>query len=74
MSHIAISRGADAILVAPASADFIRKLAHGAADDLLSGPATPKPRMRRCTASLQPRRCGRIRPDLVYKGLAKWNP
>ena len=36
MGHIAISRGADAILVAPASADFLAKLAHGAADDLLS--------------------------------------
>src|SRR5690349_893910 len=36
MGHIAISRGADAIVVAPASADFISKLAHGAADDLLS--------------------------------------
>ena len=36
MGHIATSRGADAIVVAPATADFIRKLAHGAADDLLS--------------------------------------
>ena|SRR5689334_9951320 len=36
MGHIALSRGADAILVAPASADFLHKLAHGAADDLLS--------------------------------------
>ena len=36
MGHISLSRGADAILVAPASADFIAKLAHGAADDLLS--------------------------------------
>src|SRR5690349_9921157 len=36
MGHIAISRGADAIVVAPATADFISKLAHGAADDLLS--------------------------------------
>src|SRR2546421_5796838 len=36
MGHIALSRGADAILVAPASADFIAKLAHGIADDLLS--------------------------------------
>ena len=36
MGHIAISRGADAIIVAPATADFISKLAHGAADDLLS--------------------------------------
>ncbi|MGA8032631.1 MAG: bifunctional phosphopantothenoylcysteine decarboxylase/phosphopantothenate--cysteine ligase CoaBC, partial [Casimicrobiaceae bacterium] len=36
MGHIAISRSADAIVVAPATADFIRKLAQGAADDLLS--------------------------------------
>jgi phosphopantothenoylcysteine decarboxylase / phosphopantothenate---cysteine ligase len=36
MGHIDISRGADAILVAPASADFLAKLAHGRADDLLS--------------------------------------
>jgi phosphopantothenoylcysteine decarboxylase/phosphopantothenate--cysteine ligase len=36
MGHIAVSRGADAILVAPASADFIAKVAHGIADDLLS--------------------------------------
>jgi len=36
MDHIAISRGADAIVVAPASADFLSKLAHGHADDLLS--------------------------------------
>ena len=36
MGHIALSRGADAIVVAPATADFLAKLAHGAADDLLS--------------------------------------
>lgn len=36
MPHIELSRKADAIFVAPASADFISKLAHGAADDLLS--------------------------------------
>lgn len=36
MAHIDLSRNADAILVAPASADFIAKLAHGLADDLLS--------------------------------------
>ena len=36
MAHIELSRGVDAILVAPASADFLAKLAHGAADDLLS--------------------------------------
>ena len=36
MPHIELSRQADAILVAPASADFIAKLVHGHADDLLS--------------------------------------
>ncbi len=36
MAHIDLSRGADAIVVAPASADFLAKLAHGLADDLLS--------------------------------------
>ena len=36
MAHIELSRDADLILVAPASADFIAKLAHGLSDDLLS--------------------------------------
>ena len=36
MAHIELSRGAEAIVVAPASADFIAKLVHGIADDLLS--------------------------------------
>ena len=36
MDHIAASRGADLILVAPATADFIAKLAHGRADDVLT--------------------------------------
>ncbi len=36
MAHINLSRGADAILIAPASADFMAKLIHGRADDLLS--------------------------------------
>ncbi len=36
MAHINLSREATAILVAPATADFIAKLAHGLADDLLS--------------------------------------
>jgi phosphopantothenoylcysteine decarboxylase/phosphopantothenate--cysteine ligase len=36
MAHINLSRAADALLIAPASADFIAKLAHGLADDLLS--------------------------------------
>ncbi|RIE00119.1 bifunctional phosphopantothenoylcysteine decarboxylase/phosphopantothenate--cysteine ligase CoaBC [Simplicispira hankyongi] len=36
MPHINLSREADAIVVAPCSADFVVKLAHGAADDLLA--------------------------------------
>jgi len=36
MPHIELSREADAILVAPASADFLAKLVQGRADDLLS--------------------------------------
>ena len=36
MAHIDLSRHADAILISPCSADFMRKLVHGAADDLLS--------------------------------------
>lgn len=36
MAHISLSRDADAIVIAPATADFIAKLAQGLADDLLS--------------------------------------
>ncbi|WP_018150535.1 bifunctional phosphopantothenoylcysteine decarboxylase/phosphopantothenate--cysteine ligase CoaBC [Leeia oryzae] len=36
MAHIDLSREAGAILVAPATADFMAKLVHGTADDLLS--------------------------------------
>ncbi|NEN76375.1 bifunctional phosphopantothenoylcysteine decarboxylase/phosphopantothenate--cysteine ligase CoaBC [Pelistega sp. NLN82] len=36
MAHINLSRQADLILIAPCSADFIAKLAHGFANDLLS--------------------------------------
>lgn len=36
MAHIDLSRTADAIVVVPASADFMSKVASGAADDLLS--------------------------------------
>lgn len=36
MPHINLSREADAMLIAPCSADFMAKLLHGRADDLLS--------------------------------------
>jgi phosphopantothenoylcysteine decarboxylase/phosphopantothenate--cysteine ligase len=36
MGHIELARWAELVLIAPASADFIARLAHGLADDLLS--------------------------------------
>ncbi len=36
MSHIELARWADAVLVAPASANLLARLAHGLADDLLT--------------------------------------
>jgi phosphopantothenoylcysteine decarboxylase / phosphopantothenate---cysteine ligase len=36
MGHIELARWADLVLIAPASADFLARLAHGMADDLLS--------------------------------------
>jgi len=36
MGHIELARWADCIVVAPASADFLARLAHGLADDLLA--------------------------------------
>ena len=45
MAHINLSREADAILVAPASADFIAKVAQGRADELLSLLCLARPSM-----------------------------
>jgi phosphopantothenoylcysteine decarboxylase/phosphopantothenate--cysteine ligase len=36
MAHIELSRGVNAIVIAPASADFLAKIANGLGDDLLS--------------------------------------
>ena len=46
MAHINLGREADAIVVAPASADFIAKLAQGRADELLSLLCLARPRER----------------------------
>jgi phosphopantothenoylcysteine decarboxylase/phosphopantothenate--cysteine ligase len=45
MGHIELARWADGVLVAPATANFMSRLAHGAADDLLTTLclATPAP-------------------------------
>lgn len=45
MPHIDLTRDADAIVIAPCSADFIFKLAHGACDDLLSTLCVARPMM-----------------------------
>ncbi len=54
MGHIELARWADAVVIAPATADFIARLAHGLADDLLStvclatsAPITLAPAMNR---------------------------
>ncbi|MES2088497.1 MAG: bifunctional phosphopantothenoylcysteine decarboxylase/phosphopantothenate--cysteine ligase CoaBC [Pseudomonadota bacterium] len=46
MAHINLSREADAIVVAPASADFMAQLAQGRANDLLSLMCLARPRER----------------------------
>jgi phosphopantothenoylcysteine decarboxylase/phosphopantothenate--cysteine ligase len=43
MPHIDLTRGADAIVIAPCSADFMSKLAHGACNDLLSTLCVARP-------------------------------
>lgn len=46
MAHINLGREADAVMVAPASADFMAKLAQGRADELLSLLCLARPRER----------------------------
>ena len=45
MAHIDLTRGADAVLIAPCSADFMRKLAQGVCDDLLSTLCLARPHL-----------------------------
>ncbi len=53
MAHINLTREADAVLVAPASADFMAKLAQGRADELLSLLCLARP-ADRCPLLLAP--------------------
>ena len=46
MPHIELTRNANAIIVAPATADFLAKLAYGMADDLLAALALARDRAR----------------------------
>ena len=53
MAHINLTRDADAVIVAPASADLMAKLAQGRADDLLSLLCLARP-IARCPLLLAP--------------------
>jgi phosphopantothenoylcysteine decarboxylase/phosphopantothenate--cysteine ligase len=53
MAHINLTREADAIVIAPASADFIAKLVQGRADDLLSLACLARP-IARCPLLVAP--------------------
>jgi phosphopantothenoylcysteine decarboxylase / phosphopantothenate---cysteine ligase len=53
MAHINLTREADAVLVAPASADLIAQLAHGAASDLLPLLCLARP-VERCPLLVAP--------------------
>jgi phosphopantothenoylcysteine decarboxylase/phosphopantothenate--cysteine ligase len=53
MAHINLTRAADAVLVAPASADLIARLAQGRADDLLSLLCLARP-AERCALLVAP--------------------
>ena len=82
MPHINLTRDADAVVVAPASADFIAKLAHGRADELLSLLCLARPAAR-CALAVAPamnremwmhpatqRNLAQLRAD----GVAVWGP
>jgi phosphopantothenoylcysteine decarboxylase / phosphopantothenate---cysteine ligase len=53
MAHINLTRAADAVVIAPASADIIAKLAQGRADDLLSLMCLARP-IERCPLLVAP--------------------
>jgi phosphopantothenoylcysteine decarboxylase/phosphopantothenate--cysteine ligase len=53
MAHINLTRAADAVLVAPASADFIARLAQGRADELLALLCLARP-IERCPLLVAP--------------------
>jgi phosphopantothenoylcysteine decarboxylase / phosphopantothenate---cysteine ligase len=54
MAHINLSREADAIVIAPTSADFMAKLLHGRADDLLSLMCLARPREDSVQGAVKP--------------------
>jgi len=79
MGHIELARWADLVLAAPASADFMARLAHGRADDLLAtlclateAPVALAPAMNRVMwANPATQANARI---LTERGVALWGP
>ena len=79
MGHIELARWADLILIAPASADFLARLAHGMANDLLSTlclaadvPIAVAPAMNRLMwANPATRHNARL---LAERGISLWGP
>lgn len=79
MGHIRLAREADLILVAPASADLIAKMAHGLADDLASttllaadGPIAVAPSMNPVMWA-NPATQANVQ-TLMQRGVAIWGP
>jgi phosphopantothenoylcysteine decarboxylase/phosphopantothenate--cysteine ligase len=79
MGHIELARWADLVLVAPASADFLSRIAHGMADDLLTtlclasaAPLAVAPSMNRQMWQ-HPATCDNL-ALLVGRGVHCWGP
>ena len=62
MGHIELARWADAVLIAPASADFLARLAAGLADDLLT---------TLCLATAAPIAVAPAMPDQIAEDLVR---
>jgi phosphopantothenoylcysteine decarboxylase/phosphopantothenate--cysteine ligase len=79
MGHIELARWADLVLVAPATADYMARLAHGLADDLLStlclaseAPLALAPAMNQAMWR-HPATCENVRL-LAGRGVRLWGP
>jgi phosphopantothenoylcysteine decarboxylase/phosphopantothenate--cysteine ligase len=79
MGHIELARWAELVLIAPASADFLARLAHGFADDLLStlclateSPVAVAPAMNRVMWANPATRANAT--TLVQRGVQIWGP
>lgn len=79
MGHIELARWADLVLVAPASADFLARLSHGLADDLLAtlclataAPIAVAPAMNRQMWAATATRANCV--TLAGRGVMLWGP